>query len=107
MARTLLIGLDGATFTIMDQLMSTSVMPVLADVFKRGVRGELGSTANPLTAPAWTSLLTGVGPGHHGIFDFVRVEQTGSHPTFRLCTSSDIRSEMIWSIANRHGLRVI
>jgi len=107
MSRTLLLGLDGATFTVLDALMDRGLMPTLKGLCDRGVRAGLQSTANPLTPLAWTSLLTGRSPGHHGIFDFVRVEQLSHHPHFRLATSSDIRCPTIYAMIGEQGLRSI
>jgi len=107
MSRTLLIGLDGATFTVLDALFDRGLMPSLKRLCDLGVRAGLQSTANPLTPLAWTSLLTGRSPGHHGIFDFVRVEQLSYHPHFRLATSSDIRCPTIYSLIGERGRRSI
>jgi predicted AlkP superfamily phosphohydrolase/phosphomutase len=107
MSRTLLLGLDGATFTVLDALMSRGLMPTLKRLCDGGVRAGLMSTANPLTPLAWTSLLTGRSPGHHGIFDFVRVEQHSSHPHFRLATSSDIRCPTIYARIGEQGRRSV
>src|SRR3979409_1318657 len=74
----LLIGLDGATFDILDPLIESGVMPVLRDLIGSGVRATLQSTVPALTPPAWTSLVTGRGPGSHGIFDFFRKDDESS-----------------------------
>ncbi len=104
--RAVLIGLDGATFSILDSLTEDGVMPFLRGLVARGVRGVLLSTPHPLTPPAWTSLMTGRSPGHHGVFDFVRVERGPGHPRYVLGTSADVRCETIWSMASRQGCRV-
>jgi predicted AlkP superfamily phosphohydrolase/phosphomutase len=106
MERTVLIGLDGATFTVLDPLMDEGVMPFLKSFVAKGVRARLLSTPNPLTPPAWTSLMTGRTPGHHGIFDFARVVRHEGIPRSRMATSRDIRSETIWAIASRSGRSV-
>jgi predicted AlkP superfamily phosphohydrolase/phosphomutase len=103
MSRTLLLGLDGATFAILDPLMQEGVMPFLQEFISQGVRAELLSTAQPLTPPAWTSLITGRSPGNHGVFDFVRVERGRDRPSYTLATSVDVRCETIWSIASRQN----
>lgn len=36
-----LIGLDGATFTVLDPLMEEGVMPFLQEFIASGARGEL------------------------------------------------------------------
>ena len=105
-AKVVLIGLDGATFTILDPLMRDGVMPFLRDWSAQGVRAVLTSTAHPLTPIAWTTLMTGRDPGNHGVFDFVRADLHGPEPTYTLGTSADVRVETLWAIASRHGRRV-
>jgi predicted AlkP superfamily phosphohydrolase/phosphomutase len=108
--RTLFIGMDGATFTVLDDLVRPGeggpVMPFLARIFAEGTRCRLRSTPNPLTPPAWVSLMTGRTPGHHGVFDFIRAEEQGEDVYFTLYDSRDCRVETIWSIAGRQGRRV-
>jgi predicted AlkP superfamily phosphohydrolase/phosphomutase len=104
-AEIVLIGLDGATFSVLDPLMRDGVMPFLRDWSAGGVRAVLGSTAHPLTPIAWTTLMTGRLPGNHGVFDFVRVAQS-PEPNYMLGTSADVRGETLWAIASRHGRRV-
>jgi predicted AlkP superfamily phosphohydrolase/phosphomutase len=105
--KTLLIGFDGATFTILDSLMADGTMPFLKQMADRGVRAELLSTPNPLTPPAWTSLATGRSPGNHGIFDFLRPEETEDGIFVKLLDSRDIQCETIWSIASRQERRIV
>jgi predicted AlkP superfamily phosphohydrolase/phosphomutase len=106
MGKTLLIGLDGATFTVLDPLMERGVMPFLRGLTARGVRAPLRTVVPPLTPPAWTSLVTGKRPGQHGVFDFFQKE-TADSEYFRLSSAQDIRSATIWSLASDHGKRVI
>ena len=47
--RTLLIGLDGATFDILDPLMRDGVMPFLKTFIETGVRAELRTVIPALT----------------------------------------------------------
>lgn len=104
--RTLLIGLDGATFTVLDPLMDRGVMPFLRDFVAGGARASLRSVMPPLTPPGWTSLVTGRRPGQHGVFDFFQKEDPHSK-YFRFVGSHDVNSATIWSLASEHGQRVI
>jgi predicted AlkP superfamily phosphohydrolase/phosphomutase len=106
MSRVLLLGIDGATFSVLDPLMEDGVMPNLAELTTRGVRSPLLSTPHPLTPAAWTSIATGRTPGSHGIYDFVRVERHDGRLSYTLGGSGDVARETIWSIASREGLRV-
>jgi predicted AlkP superfamily phosphohydrolase/phosphomutase len=104
---TVLVGWDGATFSVLEPLMRDGTMPFLAQFATRGAKGILHSTIHPLTPAAWTSLMTGVSPGEHGIFDFVKADRREDRTTYVLGTSGDVCSETVWSIAGRNGCRVI
>ncbi|MEM9445733.1 MAG: alkaline phosphatase family protein [Verrucomicrobiota bacterium] len=105
--KTLLLGLDGATFTALNPMIEAGVMPFMKSLIHKGVKAELMSTPCPVTPPAWTSMITGRGPGHHGIFDFIRSEEVndenGTRLSFRLANARDIQSEPIWQLTARQG----
>jgi predicted AlkP superfamily phosphohydrolase/phosphomutase len=106
MTRTLFIGLDGATFTVLDEMTRDLpgvgiTMPFLKKFLETGCRAKLRSTPNPLTPPAWVSIMTGRMPGSHGVYDFIRAEEKGGDVYFTLSDSRDILTETIWSIASR------
>ncbi|MEP0847770.1 MAG: alkaline phosphatase family protein [Phycisphaerae bacterium] len=104
--RTFLIGLDGATYTILDHLVAEGVMPNLARVYREGARSELTSTPVPITPQAWTTLATGRNAGQHGFHDFVRFKP-GPHGLFlHINNSRDIHCESLWQCASRMGRRV-
>ena len=102
--RILLIGLDGGTFATLEPLMEEGIMPFLKEFVTAGVRATLCSVIPPLTPPGWASLVTGRTPGHHGVMDFFRFESPDTH-YIRLVDSRDVKSETIWSILSRQGLR--
>jgi predicted AlkP superfamily phosphohydrolase/phosphomutase len=104
--KTLLIGLDGATFTVLQPLMERGVMPFLASLVERGVSAPLRTVMPPLTPPAWTSLMTGKRPGQHGVFDFFQKEAPDNE-YFHFASSQDVRSATIWSVASDDGKKVI
>ena len=110
--RTLFIGLDGATFDVLDHMTREIpeqgvVMPFLKHLMETGFRAPLRSTAHPLTPPAWVSLMTGRSPGYHGVHDFVRFEDRGEEVYFTLYDYRDIRAETIWSLLGRQGRRLV
>lgn len=104
--KALMIGLDGATFALLKPLMGNGVMPFLRRFMQEGVHGDLLSTRNPLTPPAWISMITGRSPHVHGIYDFLRPATLEDGSVFlKVNDSRYIRSETIWSIAQRNGRR--
>lgn len=68
-ARALVIGLDGADVDVIHAL-GASRLPALHALMARGAWSRLRSVLPPATLPNWTTFLTGVDPGAHGVFDF-------------------------------------
>ena len=65
------IGVDGMDPTIVQRLIDEGRMPNFEKLAKEGSFQKLG-TANPPQSPvAWSSFVTGMDPGGHGIFDFI------------------------------------
>jgi predicted AlkP superfamily phosphohydrolase/phosphomutase len=70
--KLLVIGLDGATFDVIRPMVAAGDLPNLAVLMEEGVHGDLESTVPAFSPPAWSSFMTGMNPGKHGIFDFVQ-----------------------------------
>ena len=67
--RSLVIGLDGADLALVEQL-GPRRLPHLHGLMERGAFAALQSVRPPATLPNWTTFLTGLNPGRHGVFDF-------------------------------------
>jgi predicted AlkP superfamily phosphohydrolase/phosphomutase len=106
MSRTVIFGLDGATFDVLDDLVARGVMPCLGRFMAEGTRATLMSTVPPLTPIAWSSLVTGRTPGHHGITGFFQYSSPHS-PLLHIVSSRQLRAETVWSMASRQGARAI
>ncbi len=100
--RVVIIGLDGADWTLLRPLFADGVMPTLKAFVDGGVSAPLQSVLPTNSMSAWTSFMTGVNPGKHGIFDFVRKTDT-PFKTF-VTNSSDIRFPTIWETLTGSGL---
>lgn len=98
--KTILIGLDGATFDIINPLIQKGYLPNLKRLISNGASGTLMSTIPPCTPPAWTSIITGKAPGKHGIFGFLDANDQPVNSTNR-------KSEPIWRIANKKKLKTL
>lgn len=68
-ARALVIGLDGADVDVIGAL-GPARLPELHRLMARGAWARLESVKPFATLPNWTTFLTGVDPGRHGVFDF-------------------------------------
>ena len=104
MKRVVIFGLDGATYTVLDDLVRRSVMPYMGQFMASGARAPLASTVPPLTPIAWTNLVTGRTPGHHGITGFFQ-HDGGDSFSVRVATARQLCVETIWSMVSRQGMR--
>lgn len=102
--KVLVIGLDGATFDLLEPLIANGDMPNLGRLIDEGICATLESTAPPITAVAWTSFMTGVNPGKHGIFGFRTYDAQSQIDRF--ATSKAIRSPTLWFHLSRHNKRM-
>ncbi len=100
-SKVIVFGVDGATFDIIDPMIKEGKLPNLKKLMGSGTRGCLTSTLPPLSAVAWTSMVTGVNPGKHGIFDFL-FNKEGSY-NFVPLNASFRRAKAIWKIISDNG----
>ena len=103
--KVFIISLDGATFDVLRPLADQGYLPNLKRVMTEGLAADLESVIPPVTAPAWTSFMTGKTPGKHGIFDFTRFDPTDR--SIKLNNAENIRSKTLWQILSEKGKRVI
>jgi len=103
--RLIVVGLDGATFRVLEPFTREGIMPVVAGLLSRGTRGVLRSTDPPYTGPGWSSFMTGTNPGKHSNYDIQRrtldfqaLEPVGYHT---------LAGTTLWDVATAAGLRTV
>jgi len=105
--KVVFIGLDGATFDLLDPLMNHGLMPRFKQFIDQGVRGPLETTIPPIPPTAWVSWMTGKNPGKHGVFEFLlRRKGSGAMPD----TPVNSRSRdglPFWDLLGQMGKRAI
>ncbi|HEX4936928.1 MAG TPA: alkaline phosphatase family protein, partial [Gemmatimonadaceae bacterium] len=70
--KVIVIGLDGLEPSIVEPMLLAGELPNLARLRRLGGYGRLATTTPAQTPVAWASFATGVNPGGHGVFDFLR-----------------------------------
>lgn len=100
--RTLIIGLDGATFDLVTPWAEAGYLPTLARLMAEGVHGPLKAWPNMNSAAAWSSMITGYNPGQHGIFSFNNAPGRGDGG-WRPVTALDRQKDPFWRLLSRAG----
>lgn len=103
MKRFLLIGLDGAEPLLVQRWMLENRLPHLARLKKEGLFCPLAGTMPPATFPAWTTCVTGVNPGRHGILDFTQMD-AGNY-SVHFVNSTMRKAPALWNILSAAGKR--
>lgn len=106
--KVVVIGLDGATFDIINPLIAEGKLPNLNKIFNSGVKARLFSTIPPVSAPAWISFLTGQNPGKHGILGF-QYYNMSKYNCFEhgIVTSKQFAHNTIFDLLTRNNKRSI
>ncbi|GIL15341.1 MAG: nucleotide pyrophosphatase [Chloroflexota bacterium] len=105
MSKVFIIGLDGATFDLIQPFIAQGYLPNLQALCAKGTAAELASTVPPVTASAWNSFMTGKNPGGHGMFDFMRRRKNSYDLT--PISSHDRDGKAVWEIAGDAGKQSI
>lgn len=100
-ARVLLLGWDGAEPGLVEPWVAQRRLPALADLAARGALGRVRSTLPAVTPPAWTTLMTGLNPGRHGIYSFTRPAPGGYAE--ELVTAAERQAPSIWQYLSEAG----
>ncbi len=103
--RVLVLGLDGASFDVIEPLARAGRLPNLARWMEEGASLPLRSTVPAMSFPAWSTLATGLDPGRHGLFDFTQ-KLPGAY-RIRFSNATDRGGETLFSRVSRAGARVL
>jgi len=103
--RALVLALDGATWDVIRPLAAAGRLPHLSALLAAGHGAPLPSTVPPMTFPAWSSFMTGLGPGRHGVFDFTQKEP-GAYRV-RFVHAGDRAGHSLFARASAAGRRVL
>jgi predicted AlkP superfamily phosphohydrolase/phosphomutase len=109
--RVMVIGLDGATWDILDRWIGDRTLPNLAKLRSQGSWGILRSSIPPITAAAWSTFMTGKRPSKHGVYHFVDLfgsngGDKGSHDG-ELVSARSLKAPALWDTLGHHNRKVL
>jgi predicted AlkP superfamily phosphohydrolase/phosphomutase len=98
------IGLDGATWNVIDPMIESGLLPTFERLKEEGSWGVLRSVDCYFSPPAWTSMMTGFSPENTGVYTFGK--WIPEEREFRAVSSLDVEVPHVWDIASNAGKRV-
>jgi predicted AlkP superfamily phosphohydrolase/phosphomutase len=103
--RLLILGLDGATWNVLDPMRQRGLMPNLDAFLAQASSGTLQSIIPPVTTAAWTTMMTGCGPARHGVFDHRYYD--AAEARMKVNHSGRIRVPTVWHLLSAAGRSVV
>jgi predicted AlkP superfamily phosphohydrolase/phosphomutase len=100
--RTLVIGIDALSRDVLSRL-SPGTAHVIESLLATGASGPLESQLPPWTPSAWPSIYTGVNPGKHGVYGFLRFDGYD----WDVVNATDVREHTFWELCSEYGLRSV
>ena len=87
--RVVILGFDGVDAKIVEQMLSDGRLPNLAALRARGGYSPLIPTIPAQTPVSWATFSTGLDPGGHEIFDFLKRNPADRVPTFAVAEETE------------------
>lgn len=103
--RLVILGLDGATWTVLDAMRGRGLMPNLDALLAKSAHGTLRSCVPPVTSAAWTTMMTGSTPGRHGVFDHRCYDAPSGR--MKVNHSGRVRVPTFWQLLSEAGRTVV
>jgi predicted AlkP superfamily phosphohydrolase/phosphomutase len=100
--RVLALAFDGADYALVQRFVAEGRLPTISRLAREGAFGPLRSTIPAFTPTAWSSFLTGLNPGRHGIFNFTTNPNRG---TQKLESAASRAGTPIWGLLGAAGIR--
>ncbi|HKJ16037.1 MAG TPA: alkaline phosphatase family protein [Xanthomonadales bacterium] len=100
---TVLVGIDGAEWQIINQMIGDGELPNFARIKNEGAWGHLINNGMETSPVVWTTFATGHFAREHGVLD--HVFPFGDEGARRPVTSELRQVPALWNIADHYGLR--
>lgn len=92
--RVVVLGFDGADAKLTEKWMDEGKLPNLAKLRDEGTFSPLLATVPSQTPVSWSTFATGLNPGRHGIFDFLKRDTKTYRPGF--AAFDETREPLLW-----------
>lgn len=103
--KVLVIGIDGVSYDLLGSFLARGLMPNLSRIVREGSLRRMNSTIPEVSSTAWTTFMTGMNPGNHGIFGFMDFENRSRKIYFP--NSESIQSPTLWETLGKYDKKSI
>lgn len=105
MVKVVVLGLDGATWKVLNPLIKAGLLPHFRRMMKNGSSASLISTNPPITSPAWPSMATGLNPGKLGVYSTLKRSKSNVF-SLKPISSSVYKGKAVWDFLSENNIHV-
>ena len=102
MTRTVVVGLDGASWRLVEPWIEQGELPALKHLRESGSWATNKSCYPPVTFPNWKCYSSGKNPGKFGVYWFERINL--ATPEIEVMNGADFDTAELWDYLNDAGL---
>jgi len=102
MTRSIVVGLDGASWLLMEPWIEGGDLPNIAALREHGTWATSRSCLPPVTFPNWKCYSSGKNPGKFGVFWWERIDL--DEGTLEVMNGADYDTAELWDYLNEAGL---
>ncbi len=96
-AKAMVLGIDGLPFTLTGEYIDADILPGFKRILDSGFTlHQMDASIPDVSSTSWTSFMTGVNPGEHGIYGFMDLEPGTYNMVFP--SSGDVAAPTVWDM---------
>jgi len=105
--RAVLIGLDGVPYTLLATLIDRGLTPNLARLASGGAEyfKQMDASLPEISSVSWSSFMTGLNPGRHGIYGFMDLKPASYQLYFP--SYPHLKVPALWDTLGKKGRRSV
>jgi len=103
--KVVVLGVDGVPCSLLQRFAGSGVMPNVARLLDSGTLSSMKVSIPEVSSTSWTTFMTGVNPGRHGIYGFM--DLVSDSYSWKFPNFNDVKSKTIWQIAGENDMQSV
>jgi len=103
--KVVVLGLDGVPYSLLNRFADDGTMPNVGKLRDEGTLRSMTASIPEVSSTSWSTFMTGVNPGRHGIYGFMELEQ--ERYSWKFPNFNDLKSRTLWERAGNENKKSI
>lgn len=103
--KVVVLGLDGVPYSLLCRFADEGIMPNIKRLGEEGTLCSMTASIPEVSSTSWSTFMTGVNPGRHGIYGFMELQK--DNYSWKFPNFNDLKSKTLWEIAGEYDIKSI